>query len=305
MPSDRIIIRTGGQSGVDRASLDVALELGIKYEGWCPEGGWAEDMKDPPGLLAENLPYENLQPTTPGNQLVQDAIRRHPKLQGLPYSDPAIRTVMNVEASKALLTLTRQEILDKNKSLGSNLAVDTARGMGMPEITVLLDDPVKAAAELRRFLSSLPPGTVLDFNGPRASEGEGIYQQVFELLSAALKELQELPYTYLDNLDLDLVTHFGGEDEPPYLTGVYFPEEFDRERCFEKKGSDNLADAKSTYQAMLTAWSEAEPGFCTHCESFGWIVDEKHYCKDLECQAKVCSECEADHPCEAHRETEQ
>ena len=35
-------IRTGGQSGVDRAALDFAIEHEIPYCGWCPKGGWAE-----------------------------------------------------------------------------------------------------------------------------------------------------------------------------------------------------------------------------------------------------------------------
>ena len=39
---------TGGQSGVDRAALDVAIEGGIDYGGWCPKGGWAEDFPSRP-----------------------------------------------------------------------------------------------------------------------------------------------------------------------------------------------------------------------------------------------------------------
>ena len=46
-------IRTGGQSGVDRAALDVARELNIEICGWCPRGGWAEDYTTPPGLLSD------------------------------------------------------------------------------------------------------------------------------------------------------------------------------------------------------------------------------------------------------------
>jgi hypothetical protein len=34
---------SGGQSGVDRAALDVALALGIPCGGWCPKGRKAED----------------------------------------------------------------------------------------------------------------------------------------------------------------------------------------------------------------------------------------------------------------------
>ena len=42
--SARIIkIISGGQTGVDRAALDVAIELGFKYGGFCPKGRLAED----------------------------------------------------------------------------------------------------------------------------------------------------------------------------------------------------------------------------------------------------------------------
>ena len=34
---------SGGQTGVDRAALDVALELGIPCGGWCPRDRLAED----------------------------------------------------------------------------------------------------------------------------------------------------------------------------------------------------------------------------------------------------------------------
>jgi hypothetical protein len=36
-------IISGGQTGVDRATLDVALSLGIPCGGWCPKGRLAED----------------------------------------------------------------------------------------------------------------------------------------------------------------------------------------------------------------------------------------------------------------------
>ena len=34
---------SGGQTGVTRAALDAALELGVPYGGWCPKGRKAED----------------------------------------------------------------------------------------------------------------------------------------------------------------------------------------------------------------------------------------------------------------------
>jgi len=36
-------IISGGQTGVDRAALDVALEFGIPCGGWCPKDRKAED----------------------------------------------------------------------------------------------------------------------------------------------------------------------------------------------------------------------------------------------------------------------
>ncbi len=53
-------IISGGQTGVDRAALDAAIEIGIPYGGWCPNGGWAEDMAVPPGV---RLPYPDLRET--------------------------------------------------------------------------------------------------------------------------------------------------------------------------------------------------------------------------------------------------
>jgi hypothetical protein len=38
---------SGGQTGVDRAALDVALELGIPCFGWCPKGRRSEDGSIP------------------------------------------------------------------------------------------------------------------------------------------------------------------------------------------------------------------------------------------------------------------
>lgn len=46
-------IISGGQTGVDRAALDVALESGIPCGGWCPKGRRAED-----GIIPTRYPIE-------------------------------------------------------------------------------------------------------------------------------------------------------------------------------------------------------------------------------------------------------
>jgi hypothetical protein len=45
----------GGQSGVDRGALDVALDLGVECGGWCPAGRLAED-----GVIPERYPVVEL-----------------------------------------------------------------------------------------------------------------------------------------------------------------------------------------------------------------------------------------------------
>ena len=40
-------IISGGQTGVDRAALDVAMAEDIEHGGWCPRGRLAEDGEIP------------------------------------------------------------------------------------------------------------------------------------------------------------------------------------------------------------------------------------------------------------------
>jgi hypothetical protein len=48
-------IISGGQTGVDRAALDVALKHGIDCGGWCPAGRLAED-----GQIPDRYPVKEL-----------------------------------------------------------------------------------------------------------------------------------------------------------------------------------------------------------------------------------------------------
>src|SRR4051812_33933826 len=108
-------IITGGQSGVDRAALDVALERNITYAGWCPRGGWAEDFPDAPGLLA-----------------------KYPSLRETPLPDPAQRTEWNVRDSDAVLIIAAAGPL---ASKGTELGCDLAQKFGKSLLVVDVVDP--------------------------------------------------------------------------------------------------------------------------------------------------------------------
>src|SRR4051812_32778465 len=57
-------IISGGQTGADRAALDVAITVGIPHGGWCPRGRLAEDgLIDERYQLAETLDADSARRT--------------------------------------------------------------------------------------------------------------------------------------------------------------------------------------------------------------------------------------------------
>jgi hypothetical protein len=144
-------IVSGGQTGVDRAALDVALELGVPCGGWCPKGRRAED-----GPLPERYP---LQETT------SDA---YPQ-----------RTARNVRDSDGTLILTRGEP-DRGTALTARLA---ERYRKPCLILDLSEQPspqtVRAWAEAHRV-------RVLNVAGPRESSKPDIYTAAAQFLATVL-----------------------------------------------------------------------------------------------------------------------
>src|SRR3954469_19556270 len=116
-------IITGGQSGVDRAALELAINRNIPYGGWCPRGGWAEDFPQPPGLLA-----------------------RYPLLRETPLADPAQRTEWNVQESDVVLILINHDGLAVSQ--GTALAQRLAARENKPRLVLGLDQAEVAACWL-------------------------------------------------------------------------------------------------------------------------------------------------------------
>ena len=294
MSHDRIILRTGGQSGVDRACLDSAVASGVRYEGWCPQGGWAEDMTEPPGLLRR---YPHMRETLPGNPHIEEIIALFPELRDKPFDGPDIRTVTNVFDSDVVVTLTLASALADGTGLGSA----AADRLGKPECVVLLDDPEQALRQTLDFLSRLPGGTTVDINGPRESSVEGgVYEAALKLLNDALRQLREMPVSSLEALDLEMVTHLGGQTHP-FVSGIYDPDDVEHERCYSLRESASLQAAKDQHQSMLSLWLEPQIGVCLDCQGQGWLVDEENYCR-AQCSGNppVCAECQVSDPCPEH-----
>jgi hypothetical protein len=144
-------IVSGGQTGVDRAALDIARELGMPYGGFVPKGRWTED-----GPLS--VDYQNMIET------------ESPR--------PASRTRRNIRNSDATLVLTRGEADE-----GTRLTLRTAERLGKPLLQVDLarTSVGEACAEIRAWLAAAKPAT-LNVAGPRESKAPGIHAQARVLL---------------------------------------------------------------------------------------------------------------------------
>jgi len=156
---------SGGQSGVDRAALDAAIEHGIDYGGWCPKGGWGEDFPKAPGLLA-----------------------KYPKLRETPLANPAQRTEWNVRDAHACLILVDVGGLDA--SPGTALAQDLAHNYRKPLFVADLANPDivrHAGLWLRVQQAKHGAGLKLAVGGPRESEAPGIYARALIFIGALIE----------------------------------------------------------------------------------------------------------------------
>ncbi|MBJ6724039.1 putative molybdenum carrier protein [Geomesophilobacter sediminis] len=141
---------SGGQTGVDRAGLDAALELGMPIGGYCPCGRKAEDGTVP---------------------------ARYPLIE-LSSDYYCTRTEKNVVESDGTLILNQGELTE-----GTKLTHDYARQHGRPCLIVQLDqDPVLDPARVAEWLRGNRI-SVLNVAGPRESKCPGgIYDAAFRYL---------------------------------------------------------------------------------------------------------------------------
>jgi len=135
-----LTIVSGGQTGVDRAALDMALAVGLPIDGWCSKGRLALD-----GPLPAVYP-----------------------LRETPSSDYAERTEWNVRDSDATLILACGEL-----SGGTALTARLAQRYGRPlRVRCMREEP-----EIDQFLAWVDEHGVrrLNLAGPREAAGGGVY----------------------------------------------------------------------------------------------------------------------------------
>jgi hypothetical protein len=144
-------IISGGQTGVDRAALDWAMEHGVQHGGWCPAGRRAED-----GVIPERYSLQE----TPARQYQQ-------------------RTRWNVRDSDATLIIS----LSTELTGGSLATQECANKMNRPRLHVY------PCSEWRSWLHTFMethPIRVLNVAGPRLSGAANIEQFVGEVLEEIL-----------------------------------------------------------------------------------------------------------------------
>lgn len=144
-------IISGGQTGIDRAALDVALSLGVECGGRCPAGRQAED-----GIIPQRYP-----------------------LQEIPGRTASDRTAANVAAANGTVIFHCGLPLRG----GTKWTADCASEKGKPLLLIDAEqlDPAAAAESLGQFVRQNQI-EILNVAGPRASEWPAGYQFAVDVL---------------------------------------------------------------------------------------------------------------------------
>ncbi len=140
-------IISGGQTGVDRAALDVAITLGLDCGGWCPAGRNADDG-----------PIDSRYPLQETNDM-----------------DHTVRTGYNVTESDGTLALFRGELQG-----GTAYAVEMARHLGKPILAVNLDE----TPDIETICHWINDNNIetLHIGGQREASSPGIYQMACDFI---------------------------------------------------------------------------------------------------------------------------
>ncbi|MBR0406337.1 MAG: hypothetical protein IJI68_14215 [Eggerthellaceae bacterium] len=158
------VLRSGGQSGADRGAMDAAGQCGVRIEGWCPAGGWAEDYPEPPGVLA-----------------------LYPEMIETPSKDVIQRTEWNIRDSTCCIVLNTG---GRGTSPGTDAGYVFNEKYGVPHFDIEIggersvEEQLEDACEWLRAFDD--DAIVLGFGGPRESEYPGVYEIAFDVVKELL-----------------------------------------------------------------------------------------------------------------------
>lgn len=152
-------IISGGQSGVDRAALDVAIFFNIPHGGWCPKGRLAE-----------------MNTIIPEKYQLKETIT----------SNFEERTLLNIQDSDATLILISNRTIQISD--GTNLTIHQVKKQDKPYLVVYLSDKVEIIiSEINAWFTNNFI-EILNIAGPRESQYHGMYGLSFKLLSAVINQ---------------------------------------------------------------------------------------------------------------------
>lgn len=147
-------IISGGQTGVDRAALDAALEHKFPCGGWCPKGRKAED-----GPLPIHYP-----------------------LQETKSSDYKVRTEKNIKEADATLILTWEE-----PTGGTALTVELAHKHKKSCLVLDLKEKKEERVTIIKAWIKENDIQILNVAGPRESKVPGIHRMAKDILGSLIE----------------------------------------------------------------------------------------------------------------------
>lgn len=154
-------IVSGGQTGVDRAALDIAIEFKISHGGWCPYERKAED-----GTISTKYRLKEAPAPTSEESLDPDAIYKK-------------RTELNARDSDGTL------IIVENAPMGGTLyTIEMAEKHKKPYLIF----NISSNQEISNIANWMIKNNIHKLNvaGPRASQTVGIYDSAYGILKHLL-----------------------------------------------------------------------------------------------------------------------
>jgi len=177
-------IVSGGQTGADRAALDVAIRLGIPHGGWIPKGRITEA-----GFLPSKY-----------------------RMKEMPTASYALRTEQNVIDSDGTLIISRGK-LTGGSALTAKYAAKHDRSCR--HIDLNAKPHLEAALNIAAWVMKNRI-EILNIAGPRASKDPGIYDAVSDVLESAIHliRVEKFQPRYKkpeDGSDIDIIDSILGE----------------------------------------------------------------------------------------------